>query len=152
VIRRLRALARIIMTPVALDLAATAYRSPTARGLARQAVRDPAGLARRLADPRQSLPLMRDAGRQVRLRDMAQLGLLFVPLRYGVLSELALWGARRATRRSGRRDAGGRVMKDVTPREAPGAPPDPADRADMWSRPRPLRRERQAAAGRTGRR
>jgi len=113
------------MTPAALELASTAFRSPTARGLARQAVRDPAGLARRLADPKQSVPLIRDASRQVRMRDMAQFGFLFAPLRYGLLSELALWGARRAAGRGGRRDAGGRVVKNVTPRAAPGAPPDP---------------------------
>src|SRR4029079_1219499 len=92
------------MTPVALDLAATAYRSPTARGLAKQAVRDPAGLARRLADPKQSVALTREPAREVSVRDMAHLGLLFAPIRYGVLSELAIGGARRAT---GRGRAGG---------------------------------------------
>ncbi len=122
------------MTPAAIELASTALHSPTARGLARQAVRDPAGLARRLADPKESVPLIRDASRQVRMRDMAQFGFLFAPLRYGLLSELALWGARRATGRGGRGDAGGRVIKDVTPREAPGAPPMP------WAPRRPVGR------------
>jgi hypothetical protein len=118
------------MTPVALDLAASAYHSPTARALASQAIHDPAGLARRLADPKQSVPLMQQAGRHVRLRDVAQLGLLAVPLRYGLLSELALWGARRATR--GGRDGRGPTMKNVTP---PGADPGWAD-ARNRSRPR----------------
>jgi hypothetical protein len=104
------------MTPVAVDLATTAYHSPTARGLVRQGLRDPAGLARRLADPKESLPLMRQAGRHVSLADMAQLGLLAVPLRYGLLSEFALWGVRRA--RGRRRDGGGSVTKNVTPHGA----------------------------------
>jgi hypothetical protein len=132
VLGRLRALARILMTPVALDLAATAYRSPTARALASQAVHDPAGLARRLADPKQSVPLMQQAGRHVRVRDMAQLGLLAVPLRYGLLSELALWGLRRATRGGGRRDAASPRMKNVTPRDADA----PSDRSHDRARSR----------------
>jgi hypothetical protein len=87
-------------------------------------VRDPAGLARRLADPKQSVPLMREAGRQVSVRDMAQLGLLFAPIRYGVLSELAIWGARRATGRGRAGGPGAPGIKNVTPRDVPGAGPD----------------------------
>ena len=112
------------MTPAAVDLASTAIRSPTARGLARQAVRDPAGLARRLADPKQSVPLMREAGRQVSVRDMAQLGLLFAPIRYGVLSELAIWGARRATGRGRSGGPGAPGIKNVTPRDVGDAGPE----------------------------
>jgi hypothetical protein len=125
------------MTPAAVDLASTAIRSPTARGLAKQAVRDPAGLARRLADPKQSVPLMREAGHQVSIRDMAQLGLLFAPIRSGVLSELAIWGARRAT---GRDRAGGPAapgIKNVTPPDVPHAGRDGggSERSSRGSRP-----------------
>jgi hypothetical protein len=94
-VRRVVGLSRLVVSPAALDLAASTYRSPTARALARHAVRDPGGLARHLADPATSLPLLRAASRSLSLRDVAGLAWLFMPVRYTLLADLALWGARR---------------------------------------------------------
>ena len=89
VIRRLRALARILISEPPWTLRPRRYVANGPRS--RQAgCSRPGGPRRRLADPKQSVPLMREAGRQVSVRDMAQLGLLFAPIRYGVLSELAI--------------------------------------------------------------
>ncbi|HSS34839.1 MAG TPA: hypothetical protein VLR93_01080 [Patescibacteria group bacterium] len=124
-------LARLAASPTARQLVANAARSETTRDLARQAVRDPRGLVRQLADPATAHVIFRKAVQDPAVREAARLGMVFMPVHYAVLGNAALWGARRVVRRY-RETPGGETlwpdrrrwadrrrppMKNVTPEE-----------------------------------
>ena len=96
---RLTTIARLAASPAARGLLSNAARSATARELARQAVHDPRGLARQLADPGAAQVLLGRAIRDPAVREAARVGMVFVPIHYAVLGNAALWGARRVARR-----------------------------------------------------
>ncbi|MHB8399594.1 MAG: hypothetical protein ACYDCI_11790 [Candidatus Limnocylindrales bacterium] len=99
--RPLNRFARLAALSAARDLAMAAARSATARDLLRHGVRDPRGLARRLADPRSTVGFVRRASRDPSVREIVRVGLFFMPLRYWAIGRAAIWTARRVTGRHG---------------------------------------------------
>src|SRR4249919_1524347 len=99
-------LARLFAIPAVLRLIATAVQSMTLRQLAGLAVRDPAAFLRAVASPGTARVLIAQASRDPSVREAARAALLFTPLRYAMLGQAALWGARRLTRRDPRPNSG----------------------------------------------
>ena len=101
-------LARLFAIPAVLRLIATAVQSMTLRQLAVLAIRDPAAFLRVVTRPGTARVLVARASRDPSVREAARAALLFTPLRYAMLAEAALWGARRLIRHERRPDVDAR--------------------------------------------
>src|SRR5450759_5362699 len=96
---RLARLARGATLPETRGLIVAAARSNSLRGLIRRAVEDRAGVLRDLRHPSHPRDLIRTAARHPAIRELADVGLVFVPLRYVPLGWVAKWATARVWRR-----------------------------------------------------
>jgi hypothetical protein len=96
---RLARLARAATLPETRGLIVAAARSNSLRGLVRRAVEDRAGLLRDLRHPGHPRDLIRAAARHPATRELADVGLVFLPIRYMPLSWVAKWATARVLRR-----------------------------------------------------
>ena len=96
---RLARLGRAVTLPETRALIVAAVRSNTIRGLARRAISDRAALLRDLKHLRRPRDLSRSAERHAAARVLANVGFLFLPLRYVPLGWVLQWVTRRALRR-----------------------------------------------------
>jgi hypothetical protein len=124
-IPKLALLARLATLPETRSLVVAATRSDTVRDIARRARSDRAGLVRDLRDPTMALELIRSAATHPATRELAGVGLIFLPGRYGPIGWAAIWAGRRVIRRvmdpptevvDGRSLRPRRRPKNVTPR------------------------------------
>lgn len=125
-ITRLTLIARLVTMPETRGLIVAATRSETVRELARRAKSDRVGLVRDLREPAQVRELIRGAALHPATRELASVGLIFVPGRYGPLGWAAIWAGQRVFRRVvdppvevviSRPVRPRRPQKDVTPPE-----------------------------------
>ena len=125
--------ARLAASLATGGLLSAVSRSPMARQLGRRAVTDPGGLVRDLADPAKARVLVASASDDPALRQLAQTGLVFLPLRYVPLGYAALWAGRKVLRRylarPGRATAGETIEVPVrlVNTQAEQAPTDPRE-------------------------
>jgi hypothetical protein len=128
-IAKLALLARLATLPETRGAVLAASRSETVRDIARRARSDRAGLVRELRDPATARGLIRGAATHPATRELASVGLIFVPGRYVPLGWAAMWAGGRVGRRvyrrvmdpptevvDGRAFRPPRPQKDVTPR------------------------------------
>ncbi len=128
-IAKLALLARLATLPETRGAIVAASRSETVRDVARRARSDRAGLVRELRDPATARELIRGAVTHPATRELANVGLIFVPGRYVPLGWAAIWTGRRVGQRvyrrvvdppievvNGRTFRPRRPQKDVTPR------------------------------------
>lgn len=92
-------LARGATLPKTRGLLLAAARSDALRHVARRAVNDRAGILRDLRHPGRPRDLIQRAARHPATRELANLGLVFLPVRYLPLGWLAKWATARALRR-----------------------------------------------------
>ncbi len=92
-------MARLAASLATGGLLSAVSRSPMARQLGRRAVTDPGRLVRDLADPAKARVLVASASGDPALRQLAQTGMIFLPLRYVPLGYVALWTGRKVIRR-----------------------------------------------------
>jgi len=85
--------------PETRRLIAAAARSRNVRKVARRAVNDRAGLLRDLKHPGDPRALIRNAARHPAVRELADVSLVFLPMRYLPLGWAATWAASRVLRR-----------------------------------------------------
>jgi hypothetical protein len=100
-VMRLAQLARLATLPETRRALIAAAHSETTRDIARRAMHDPQGLARDLRRPSNAGRLFRDAVRHPVTRELADAGLLLLPIRYLPVG----WAAGRIGRRIVRRYA-----------------------------------------------
>lgn len=105
---RLVRLARAATLPQTRALIVAGARSTTARSLARRAVVDRAGLIRELRQPGRSRELIGAAARHPAVRELADVGLVFLPMRYTPLGWVAKWAGGKAVRRFAKRSSNAR--------------------------------------------
>ena len=96
---RVARIARLVTLPETRRAVLAAARSPALRDIARRASTDRAGLLRDLRSPANARGLLRDAVRHPATRELADAGLMFLPVRYIPLG----WAASRAGSRILRR-------------------------------------------------
>lgn len=104
-ISRLRRVARVATLPETRRLITTAARSQPLRDLAGRAVHDRAGLLRDLRHPGSPRSIARTAIGHPVVHELAQVGLVLLPVRYTPLGWVAGWISRKALRRFGGRAA-----------------------------------------------
>lgn len=90
---------RLVTLPETRALIVAAARSATLRDLGQRAVHDRAALARDLRNPANARELVRRAARHPATRELANAGLVFLPLRYGPVGWAATWATHRVLRR-----------------------------------------------------
>jgi hypothetical protein len=121
---RLGRLARLATLPETRGLIVATVRSTTLRTIARRAVEDRAALLRDLANPANARHLARSAIRHPAVAELANAGLVFLPVRYVPLGWAATWATRRVLRRyvdppvevlEGPPIGGGAPPRNVTP-------------------------------------
>lgn len=98
-VHRLRRLARLATLPETRGLIVAAARSPTLRTVARRSVADPRALLRDLANPANARHLARSVVRHPAVAELANAGLVVLPVRYVPVGWVATWVARRVLRR-----------------------------------------------------
>jgi hypothetical protein len=143
---RLARIGRILTLPETRGLVMAAGRSQTLRDIAQRAVHDRAALVRDLRNPANARYLLRSAVRHPAVRELADVGVMVLPVRYLPLGLAATWATRRLLRRhldpptevlDAPAFGAGRSMKNVTPPAAggEGGPerPHPADDSDRGS-------------------
>jgi hypothetical protein len=96
---RLARIARTLTLPETRALIAAAARSEGLRALPGRAVRDRAGLVQDLRHPGDPRTLLRSAAAHPVTRELANVGLVFLPVRYVPVGWVAKWAAARALRR-----------------------------------------------------
>jgi hypothetical protein len=96
---RLARLGRAVTLPETRRLIVAAARSNTLRGLARRTASDRAGVLRDLRHLPRPRDLIRSAEWHAAARELANVGSLFLPVRYVPLGWIATWVATRALRR-----------------------------------------------------
>ena len=96
---RLMRLARIVTLPETRRAILAAAHSPALRDIAQRASTDRAGLLRDLKSPAHARGLLRDAVRHPATRELADAGLMFLPVRYLPVGWVASRAARRVLRR-----------------------------------------------------
>jgi hypothetical protein len=98
-LHRLGRLARLATLPETRALIVAAARSNTLRSVAHRSVVDRAGLLRDLTSPAKARHLARQAVRHPAVAELANAGLVVLPIRYVPLGFAATWAARRVLRR-----------------------------------------------------
>ena len=98
-LHRLGRLARLATLPETRALIVAAARSSTLRSVAHRSVVDRAGLLRDLTSPAKARHLARQAVRHPAVAELANAGLVVLPIRYVPLGFAATWAARRVLRR-----------------------------------------------------
>jgi hypothetical protein len=98
-LNRLGRLARLATLPETRGLLVAAARSTTLRTVVHRGVVDPGGLLRDLANPANARHLARSAVRHPAVAELANAGLVVLPVRYLPLGWAATWVTRRVLRR-----------------------------------------------------
>src|SRR5664279_2589234 len=98
-VTRLARLVRVVTLPETRGLIVAAAHSQTLRDLRRRAVHDRGAFVRDLRNPANARDLVRDAARHPATRELANAGLMFLPVRYLPLGWAATWVAHRVLRR-----------------------------------------------------
>src|SRR5450756_2035986 len=98
-VTRLARLVRIVSLPETRGLIVAAAHSDTLRDIGQRAVHDRGALVRDLRNPANARDLVRDAARHPATRELANAGLMFLPLRYLPVGWAATWVAHRVLRR-----------------------------------------------------
>lgn len=98
--RRVRRLRALLTLPETRQLIVTTVRTAPWRQLARRAATDRRGLIRDVTDPANARRLARDAISHPATAELANAGVLLLPLRYTPVAWVATWVARRVLRRS----------------------------------------------------
>jgi hypothetical protein len=96
---RFARLARLATMPETRGVIAAAARSDIVRDVARRASNDRAGLARDLTNPANARAIARSAVRHPATAELANAGLMFLPIRYMPIGWAATWAAHRILRR-----------------------------------------------------
>jgi hypothetical protein len=96
---RLVRLARVATLPETRGLIVAAARSKHVRHVAHRAATDPAGLLRSLRHPENPRARIREAASHPAVRELADTGLVFLPMRFLPLGWAATWVATRVLRR-----------------------------------------------------
>jgi len=96
---RLGRLARTITLPETRALIQALARSERLRALPHRAIHDRSGLIRDVRHPGDPRALARNAAAHPVTRELANVGLVFVPVRYGPIGWAAKWATGRALRR-----------------------------------------------------
>ncbi len=91
--------ARLVTLPETRGLLVAAAQSEALRDIAERAVHDRSGLVRDLRKPANVRDLLRSAVRHPATRELADAGLLFLPVRYLPVGWAATWAAHRVLRR-----------------------------------------------------
>ncbi len=121
---RLARLGRLLSLPETRGLVMAAGRSETLRDIAQRAVHDRASLVRDLRNPANARHLLRSAARHPAVRELAEVGVMVLPVRFLPLGIAATWATRRLLRRHLEPAAevldapafgAGRSARDVTP-------------------------------------
>jgi len=97
-VSRLGRLARALTLPETRALIQAVARSEGLRALPNRALHDRAGLIRNLRHPGDPRGLIRNAAAHPVTRELANVGLVFVPVRYGPVGWVAKWATGRALR------------------------------------------------------
>jgi hypothetical protein len=92
-------LVRIATMPATRGVIVAAAQSDALREVARRAVHDRGALVRDLKDPANTRELVRDAVRHPAAKELANAGLMFLPIRYMPLGWAATWATQRILRR-----------------------------------------------------
>jgi len=137
---RLARIGRILTLPETRGLIMAAGRSETLRDIARRAVHDRAALVRDLRNPANARYLIRSAVRHPAVRELADVGVMVLPVRYLPLGMAATWATRRLLRRleptaevlDAPAFGAGRMARNVTPppAEMEGGPGQPRRAGD----------------------
>src|SRR5450830_669351 len=98
-VTRLARLVRIVTLPETRGVIVAAAHSQTLRDIRRRAVHDRGALVRDLGNPANAQHLVRSAARHPATRELANAGLMFLPLRYLPVGWAATWVARRVVGR-----------------------------------------------------
>jgi hypothetical protein len=99
-LRRAWRVARLVTLPETRRLIAATARPSTLRAVAHRVATDRAGVIRDLADRRNARRLISQAARHPAAAELANAGVLLLPMRYTPLGWVATWVARRVLRRS----------------------------------------------------
>lgn len=91
--------ARLVSLPETRGVIIAAAQSEALRDIAERAVHDRSGLVRDLRKPANVRDLVRSAVRHPATRELADAGLLFLPVRYLPVGWAATWAAHRVLRR-----------------------------------------------------
>lgn len=97
---RLARVVRLATLPETRSVIVAVVQSETLRDVARRAVNDRAALVRDLRNPANARDFVRSAARHPAARELASVGLVFLPGRYLPLGWAAIWAARKVLRRS----------------------------------------------------
>jgi hypothetical protein len=92
-------LCRILTLPATRGVIVAAARSEALRDIGHRAVHDRGALVRDLGNPANARGLVRDAARHPATRELANAGLMFLPIRYLRLGWATTWVAHRVLRR-----------------------------------------------------
>lgn len=98
-VTRLARIVRLATLPETRGVIIAAAQSETLRNVARRAVNDRAALVRDLRNPANARDLVRSAVRHPAARELANAGLIFLPVRYLPLGWVATWATNRILRR-----------------------------------------------------
>jgi hypothetical protein len=105
---KLARLARAVTLPETRALIVTVTRSTSVRHVVRRALTDRAGLIHDLRQPRQPRELIGAAASHPVIRELTDVGLVLLPMRYTPLAWVARWATRKAVRRFGDRSPNAR--------------------------------------------
>lgn len=114
---RLIRLGKLASLPETRHVLVSSVRSGQIQGAAFRAVHDRDGLWRDVRNQATSIETLRSTALHPATRELAEAGLLFLPVRYMPLGWAATWAGRRILRRRGETRPG-RPMKNVTPRNS----------------------------------
>jgi hypothetical protein len=100
-LRRVWRVARLVTLPETRRLILATARPSNVRAIARRVATDRAGVVRDLADRRKARRFISQAARHPAAAELANAGVLLLPMRYTPIGWVATWVARRVLRRSG---------------------------------------------------
>lgn len=127
-VTRLARIARLVTLPETRHVIVAAARSETFRDLARRARSDRSALVRDLRDPANARDLVRNAARHPAVRELANAGVMLLPIRFVPVGLAATWVTHRVLRRYVDRPTevldesafgANRPLKNVTPETRP---------------------------------
>lgn len=140
-VTKLARVARLVTLPETRGLIVAGARSETLRDIRWRAVHDRAALVRELRNPANARDVVRGAARHPASRELANAGLMFLPIRYLPLGWAATWATRRVLRRyldpSAELPHAAVQAADRVDREAPGS--GPATPGAGWKPDAPMR-------------
>ena len=121
---RLGRMVRLTTLPETRALIGAAVHSRSVRTLIRRAVDDRRSLLRDLLRPRSARQLVQDTVRHPAAAELANVGLVFLPIRFIPVGWVATWAARRLLRGSYSRPSRNRTTMTITTMPTIPMPPD----------------------------